>query len=183
MPRSRNPRFGQRRIKMLRPICSNGCEGLTADWYATCPHDPYIGVGEKRVTTPVYSEPREDGSVIVEKMEERVTFEIRPNWAEVTVSMKVNAGQGVERARRKGFILPTELNSPAYPNGIARLCEFRGCYWQHDLLDTRFGVFCKEIEAKRVAQDRQTATARCSTEPPRSTTWLKAGKQLDEIAI
>lgn len=183
MPRSRNPRFGQRRVKMLRAICREGCDALSADWWTSCNHDPYVGVGERRLKTPVYSEPREDGSVVVEGMEETVSWVPRPNWIEVTVSMKVNSGRGVERQRLRGAILPEELRSPAFPFGIARMCEFRGCYWQHGLMDTRYGVFCKEIEAKRVAQDQSDGDGNPLYGATEILHGARMREQLDRIVI
>jgi hypothetical protein len=183
LPRSRNPRLGQRRVKMLRPICREGCAGLSVDWWRTCPHDPYIGVGERRLKTPVYSEPREDGTVIVEGMEETVSWQPRPNWLEVTVSMKVNSGNGVARQRAKGAILVTELRSPAFPRGIAAMCEFRGCYWQHGLLNTRYGSFCKEIEAKRVAQDQSDGDGNPLYGATEILHGARMREQLDRIVI
>lgn len=155
MRRARAPRFGQRRVKMLRPICRDGCQegpNPAHDWYLSCPHDPYVGKREKRTQVPIYSEPLEDGSVVLERMEERISWEAWPNFVQVTLTMMVNSGQGVEMGRAKGFILPSELRSPVYPAGLAPFCQFRNCFWQHGLTEYKVGVFCQELEARRVAQ-------------------------------
>ena len=154
--RARNLRMGHRSVKMLRPICRDGCQDgaeVPWDWYASCPHDPYVGKREKRTQVPLYSEPHEDGSVTIQGMEERASWEPFPNFAEITVSTRVNSGQGVEKARRKGFILPEELRSPLYPRGLAPMCQFRGCQWQEGLREYRYGTFCRELEARLVAFD------------------------------
>ena len=165
MRRARNPRIGLRGITMLRPICQNGisdpvkhpgrgtCQSgaeVAWNWYEDCPHDPYVGVRQNRFEVPIYSEPHEDGSRTIMEMEERVTWEPFPNFAEAVVDRRVNSGRGVERARRKGWILPEELRSPAYPNGIAPMCQFRSCRWQDGLVNYRNGTYCREMEARLV---------------------------------
>ena len=152
MRRAQNLRVGLRGVVMLRPACDKGCqEGeVSPDWYLACEHDPYVGVREKRVEVPIYSEPLDDGSVIVERMEERVSWEVWPNFAEAVVDLRVNSGRGVEKARGKGWILPQELRSPAYPNGIAEMCQFRGCRWQNGLVNYRNGTYCREVEARMI---------------------------------
>jgi hypothetical protein len=152
LKRTRVARFGHRRIKMLRPECDE-CNTPFAppQWWKDCEHDPYIGVREKRTQVPVYSEPLEDGSVVVERMEERVSWEPFPNITAVSLANHINSGEGVERARAKGRILPEELRSPAYPNGIAPMCQFANCRWQHDLKEYRDGTFCTPEEAKVVS--------------------------------
>lgn len=150
--RTRVARYGHRRIKMLRPDCEI-CDTADAPWgwWLTCEHDPYVGVREKRIQVPIYSEPLEDGSVVVERMEERVSWEPFPNRAQVSLANHINSGEGMERARAKGYIMPEDLRSPAYPNGIAPMCQFQNCFWQHDLREYRDGVFCREDEARVVA--------------------------------
>jgi hypothetical protein len=153
MRRARNLRIGLRGIVMFRPICKDGCTDgeFAPDWYNDCPHDPYVGVREHRVEVPIYSEPLEDGSRVVERMEERVSWTPWPNFAEATLDMRVNSGEGVNHARSKGWILPEELRSEAWPNGVAQMCQFRGCRWQEGLVTYRNGVYCREIEARIVA--------------------------------
>jgi hypothetical protein len=149
--RARNLRVGLRGITMLRPQCKD-CKGPDApvDWYLYCPHDPYIGVREKRVEVPLYSDIQSDGARIVEGMEERVTWEVWPNFAEAVVDMRVNSGNGVEKARRKGWIMLDEVRSEAFPNGIAPMCQFRSCRWQEGLVTYKNGVYCREYEARMV---------------------------------
>jgi len=156
--RSRNLRHGQRGIAMLRPICDTCQAGsnVASDWYLSCTHDPYVGVRMETRSVPVYAE-ADDGSgeMIVERMEERVRQYPWPNFTDITVSTRVNSGQGVNKARRKGFILVTELVSEAYPNGIAPMCEYRDCQWQEDLKQYRWGTFCREMEARMVGIDEE----------------------------
>jgi hypothetical protein len=151
--RTRASRFGHRRIKMLRPSCDQ-CSGPMAprDWYLTCEHDPYVGVREIRRQVPTYSEPDENGERTVLGMEEKVSWEPFPNRAAVSLANNINSGEGMERARRKGYIMPEELRSPAFPNGIAPFCQFHNCWWQHGLQQYNDGVFCNRDEAVIVAQ-------------------------------
>jgi hypothetical protein len=157
--RARQLTYGQRNIKMLRPICDTCTSGANVprDWYLTCQHDPYVGVREARRQVPIY-EDAESGEKVVTGVEERVSFAPWPNWTEATVSKRVNSGAGEDKARAKGFIRPTELRSEAWPDGIAECCEFRGCYWQEGLKETRFGKFCRTLEAKLVGFDETGRT-------------------------
>lgn len=151
--RARNLRVGLRAITMLRAICDQGCQDgddVPHDWYLECPHDPYIGVREKRVQVPIYSDEQEDGSRVLERMEERVTWEPWPNFVDVIHDLRVNSGNSVERGRRRGWILPEELRNELYPNGIAPMCQFKGCRWQDGLKKYRYGTFCREMEARLV---------------------------------
>ena len=154
--RARNLRVGLRAVTMLRPICKDGCQDgaeVAPDWYLECEHDPYIGKREKRTQVPIYSEPLEDGSVVLERVEERVSWDAWPNFCEAMVTLAANSGMGVEKARAKGWILPEELKSPLYPNGLAPMCQFRSCQWQEGLKEYRWGTFCREIEARLVGQN------------------------------
>jgi hypothetical protein len=151
--RARNLRVGLRCVTMLRPICRDGCQDgseVAQDWYKDCPHDPYIGKKQKTTQVPIYSEPLEDGSVVLKEMQDRITWEAWPNFVDVTVNIQVNSGLGLERSRAKGRILPEELRSPLYPNGIAPMCEFRACRWQEGLKEYRWGTYCREVEARLV---------------------------------
>jgi hypothetical protein len=151
--RARNLRVGLRCITMLRPICRDGCQDgidVPADWYNDCPHDPYVGRRQKITQVPIYSDPLPDGSVTLKEMQDRITWETWPHFVEVALNMAVNSGRGVDRGRRKGYILPEELRSPVYPNGIAPMCQFRSCRAQEGLKEYRWGTFCREIEARMV---------------------------------
>jgi hypothetical protein len=90
-------------------------------------------------------------SVTVERMEEQVTFEVWPHLAQVSTSNNINSGEGIQRAKEKGYIFPEDLRAIAYPNGIAPMCEFGNCFWQHDRRQYRDGVFCQEYEARIVS--------------------------------
>jgi hypothetical protein len=72
-----------------------------------------------------------------------------PNWTQITVGRGVNRGEGVERARAKGYIFPEDLRSPIWPDGIKPRCQFRDCFGE-DLQSYTTGTFCREIEAKMV---------------------------------
>lgn len=150
--RARNLRVGLRCVTMLRPICTICQSGqeVAADWYKECSHDPYVGKKQTTYQEAIYSDPLPDGSVTLERMEDRFKWETWPHFVEVAVNIQINSGMGVERGRRKGYILPEELRSPAYPNGIAPMCQFRSCRWQVGLQEYRWGTFCREIEARMV---------------------------------
>ena len=184
--RARNLRFGLRAVKMLRPICRDGCQDgaeVAWDWHLSCPHDPYVGKREKRTQVPIYSEPHEDGSVSLEGMDERISWEPYPNFSEVTVSTRVNSGTGVNKARRKGFILPEELRSPLYPTGIAPMCQFKGCYWHEGLREYRYGTFCRELEARLVGFDEHDAEGNPLYGAMEVHHEAKRQKQLDAVVV
>lgn len=157
--RARNLRHGQRGVTMLRPICDVCQSGhnVAWNWYETCPHDPYVGIRTESRSVPIYRD-ADDGSgeKIVERMEERSRIYPWPNFANVTVSTRVNSGQGVAKAKNKGFILLHELTgSEAFPDGIAPMCEYRDCQWQEDLKVYKWGTFCREQEARMVGIDEE----------------------------
>ena len=167
MRRVTSVRFGQRSLKMLRPVC-RVCQvgdNIPRDWYKDCTHDPYLAVAETKVPVTVYEDIVDEkgeptGTKKVVGVEHTVEFRVVPNWVEISLSTRVNSGRGLEMAQAKGFILPEELRTPAYPDGIAPICQFRECYAQDTpegkkLLRTRWGDFCREIEAKMVAVDER----------------------------
>lgn len=149
--------MGQRSITMLRPVCRicQRTDNVPWDWYTTCPHDPYVTVVTRRVNEPEYGPENPDGSREVIGTRVVETYEVRPNVQETALTMRVNSGDGVIKARKKGFILPSELRSPAYPGGIADACQFRDCKYQQGLVAYRNGTYCREIEALLVAIDEQ----------------------------
>jgi hypothetical protein len=133
-----DPRIGQRSVKMLRPVCRI-CEGRgrrARDWLPGCTHDPYITMA-RIPDAPQFEDMLDDEGKPTghQRLVEGAVshFEPKPNVAEITLSMKVNSGMGVEKQRAKGFILPSELRSPHFPNGIAEACQFRGCREQKNL--------------------------------------------------
>lgn len=144
-----------RSIKMVRPRCQT-CQrapGQVIDWWKTCTHNPYIGLREVHTPEPIYSEPDSQGRRTVLGVEDKVYWEAIPNLKSVDLNIRTNSGEGVERARRKGCILPEELRTPEFPNGIAQMCQYRGCE-SHDIrFHTAYGDYCREIEAKLVAAD------------------------------
>ncbi len=164
-----NLRNGERSIKLLRPvcyICNDGGPNTPFDWVGRCTHDPYVTSVRSVVLEPKWGETRPDGSRVQVGTQEVVTFKPHPNWAEITFSYKVNSAQGPSWAFNKGMIPPDELRSPHFPFGIARCCQFKGCYQQSGLREypqTAYegipaGWFCREEEAALVmfADDAET---------------------------
>ena len=182
--RKQNPKIGLRSITMLRPICKEcTANGITPGWWETCPHDPYVGQRQKTTKVPIYSEPLEDGTVTLERVEDRISWEVRPHLVDAAVAMQVNSGQGVERARRKGRILPTELRTTAYPNGIAPFCEFAGCRNQEGLRLYRWGTFCSELEARLVGQTTTDSTGNLIYGARETLNEGKRRRQLDAVPV
>lgn len=194
MRRATSLRHGQRTVKMLRPVCPvcNDGDNVPQDWYKSCTHDPYMAVAEKRIPTTLYeaildAEGNPTGEKRVVGQEQRAEFKPAPNWVEVALTLQVNSGRGVEVGKaRKGYIEPHELRTELYPDGIAPCCQFRGCYAQltpagKPLLRTRYGDFCREVEARLVgfAERGQGAL---------EVGWnqgsiARRNSQLDEVAI
>lgn len=147
-----------REIKMLRPICAiceeqvGGVKFLAPNWFEDCPHDPYVGVRERRVTQPIYEpvDPEDpDGPKRITGMDTIVSTEPVPNWVSITHGGGVNKGRGVDRMLRRGYIFPQQLKSPIWPNGLKRRCQFRECYAE-DLTKYVNGWFCRKEEAQLV---------------------------------
>lgn len=149
--RQRNVRVGQRGLKMLRAQCDICQDGPNVPnlWMEDCPHDPYVGVRERHWDEPEYVDKGNGVNEII-GTKEKVEFVAWPNFVDITLASYFNSNRNLQIARAKGFILPEELRSPAFPNGIAPLCQFRDCYWQDDLKTYRWGTFCREEEAKLV---------------------------------
>lgn len=151
-------RLGIREIVMLDPrcdICQNEENAGTA-WYRRCPHDPYVTVAEVPDPKPVYEDdPENSGRRRVVGMDQGVRYVTIPNTRGITLSKGSMDGLGVVNARRKGFILPSELRSESFPNGIAEACQYRDCKYQRDLKEYAIGnglrgTFCREEEAQLV---------------------------------
>src|SRR5258706_9669616 len=93
-----------RAAKMVRPICTDCQKGLDtpAGWYDVCEHDPYWSLAPKVIKTPRY-ETDEDGDMILAETQVRTKMIRVPNITEVIISVRQNDGQGVQKARNKGF--------------------------------------------------------------------------------
>lgn len=144
-----------RRVKMLRPICATCQRGpdVPEDWWKNCTHNPYVTIAEKPVTTPVY-EDLPDGRKKLTGTETIVEWFERPNWVQITAIPRVNnASQVTQKRQRHGFIMPSELRSPEFPNGIADCCEFNNCFIQEGVKQYRWGRYCRDTEARFVGHD------------------------------
>ena len=155
---------GERSITMLDPRCKlcQTADNAGRDWYRNCPHDPYVTVVPVKEQRPVLedeldAEGEPTGRKKITGMEEFVSYHPRPNTREISLSMGVNSGKGVEWGRAKGFILPSELRSPTYPNGIAEACQYRDCKYQLGLKEYTSGTFCRKEEAQ-IVWYRETGT-------------------------
>jgi hypothetical protein len=146
--------YGHKSYTFLRPICHICQRGdnTPRDWYKHCTHDPYITYAETSYLKPEYDE-QEDGTKIVVRRTEVVTTTPKPNWVEISASVRINGGEGAADARRKGFIRPSELRNELYPDGIAECCEWSDCKVQEGLKDYKYGRFHSALEAKRCALD------------------------------
>lgn len=150
-------RVGIRSVTMLDPrcrICQNA-ENVARDWYRSCPHDPYVTIVPIKEPRPVLEDEVVDGKPTGRKkvtgMEDFISYHPRPNTRGISLTNGSNSGNGVEWARRKGFILPSELRSPTYPDGIAETCQFHDCKAQTGLKRYgAWGTYCRETEARLV---------------------------------
>ncbi len=163
------PQYGVRSITMLRPICREcqSQENSPVGWWLSCTHDPYVTMRRVKAIANVYEGERTEAQVLasgqparVIRQEEVISFSPYPNAVEIAASPKVNGGSGVRMAEGKGFVLPSELRSPHFPNGIADACEFRACRKQEGLksyviYEDENGYlteakFCRDQEARLV---------------------------------
>lgn len=158
-PRARRLTTAGRTIKVLRPVKGPSCDcdkGLMG-WGKKCPHNPYVAYVPRKYPVPVYEDVLEDGKPTgvkrVIRTEEHVSYESRPNWKEVTLNPRLGGSTRLDKALAFGCIFPRDLRSPEYPDGLDDVCQFRGCFQQRQpdgkpLLDTKYGKYCREIEAK-----------------------------------
>lgn len=188
LPKEGPIRWGFREIKMLRPIC-DVCAPNTAkakkQWWLECPHDPYVGTRTFKSVEREYADEIDDktgeptGARIVSGTVERAVERPWPNLVQISHSTMHNMGSSVDKARtEKGYILPSELESEAYPNGIARFCEFRECFNQKGL--KRYGetFVCREEEALRIYESESGVTIELHNGKKRNE---QIGKRLAEM--
>lgn len=148
-------RGGHRSLTMLRPVC-RPCEKeyeRAKGWWRNCTHDPYITMvpvptsEQEWVDEIVNGEPTGRKVKVEGSVKEYMAYEVRPNVVHVSISPRVNGAFGLANARYKGFIRPSELRSPHFPNGIAETCEFHGCKQQVGLVEYKSGRYCRRDEA------------------------------------
>ncbi len=151
-------RVGIRSLTMLRPVCRicEAGDNAPLDWYRSCRHDPYVTQVPIDEQVPEY-EPEmvngvPTGRQLVKGMRTARRWEPRPNAVGISVSEGTNGGveTGRRHARAKGFIMPSELRSPSYPDGIRDTCQFHDCKQQQGLKRYTVGIFCREMEAQLV---------------------------------
>lgn len=151
---------GVRDIKLLRPIChicAPEVEKAGWGWWDRCEHDPYVGEKGEFISVPVYEDdPEIPGARILVKRNERTVLRPFPNFVGVAKGRRYNNGRGPEdKSLWYGYIDPKDLRSPAYPNGIAPLCEYLNCFWQEGLKTYESGTFCQEREAILVYENER----------------------------
>jgi hypothetical protein len=153
--REENLTYNHRQKKMLRPICDLCQEGdnVPRDWVLRCDHDPYISYREQTWLVPEYEDEVVDGQptgnrVVTGRVERSRTVP-QPNWVMVSMTKRINGGQGDKRGFYRGFIRPSNLRNELFPEGIAECCEWGNCMWQQDLVEyEELGFYCREYEAK-----------------------------------
>lgn len=134
-----------RTIKMVKPHCKE-CQWPPRDeWWVNCPHDPYVNQSTFEVTEPVFGED-EKGDTIVEKMVTKMKVKRTPNFTQVALNERINSGQGVKLAQKKGFKFSTELGHPPF-------CQYRDCWEPDPKLRTEHGDFCSKQQARLIAAD------------------------------
>jgi hypothetical protein len=135
-----------RTMKMCSPHCSI-CQVPNAplNWYMFCEHDPYITKTERPVREPVVEDdPDTPGQRIVTGEKTKLVYTETPNFTQVAVDVRMDAGNGYRIARECGFKEPQEL-------GFSPFCQYRDC-WKQDLpiKTTQYGSYCSEIHAKLI---------------------------------
>lgn len=175
-----------RTIKMLQPICpetinletgsaSPGCETKHKDfgaWWQKCEekgHNPYIQVFEHPVRTPVV-ETTEDGRRLIVGYKEELELRESPRTIQVPLGPRFNSGQFLEEKRFfHGYKYPHEM-------GYADMCEFRNCFAPNPEINTRYGAFCREDEARMITADARHTVLEVLNPEKRAT-------QIEEINV
>lgn len=147
---------GMRTIKMLQPICME-CQPLYRHplWWKLCTHKGDEGLDylfETRQETkevPILGKKEVNGverDVIIAT--EQVVVERRqPNLQQVPTHERINSGKSMGNALYHGCVRPEDL-------GYRKMCEYGNCFEQPDqLLDTPYGFFCTDQQARLVAAD------------------------------
>lgn len=163
-----------REVKMMYPSCPSnpdtgfeGCEDrmdIPRDWWNHCEHDPYY-TDTMRVERKAVTEVDEDGVQTVTGYTEKFIPERKPNLTQVGLSIRQNSAKGIDKARRRGWILPEE--HPSDP--LAPFCQFRDC-WSQDLnvRSPIYGDYCMELQAKAIAMDQNGKTVEVLAESKRA---------------
>ncbi len=191
---------GLRSITMLRPICRSCqyAENAPRDWYRSCRHEPYVTIVEEKEDVPEMTDELVDGVPtgrrIIGKITQVVTYHPQPNATKRELMVSSNSNQGVNIARAKGCIFPSQLRSKYYPNGIADTCEFVGCFKQTDLkvyeMQTEVGMqvmgrYCRRDEAALVWQvmtEKVQEVGQWSPEARQARTQMLAASQIQVVS-
>lgn len=139
-------------IKMLKPQCplerqddedsfENPCSEDGGAWWVDC---------EKRGHDPYYT--------TIKKGDQEVR---RPNLTQVALNIRVNSGQGVESAKRRGRKMPEEM-------GLAPFCQYLDCWSQNiKFKNAEYGDYCTEDQLKMVMVDVNEVTLEVLNEKKR----------------
>jgi hypothetical protein len=177
--------YGHREIKMLRPICgicAPSDMNAAPRWWETCNHEAYVGQRAETLTIPVYEDSLDDagqptGERIITGENSTTTARPFPNLVAVSRTPRLDSGLGVEKGRRRGFILPEELECAAYPNGIEPFCQYAQCFSQ-ELSKFRNGDYCSEDHAARAYDDEVGKPAEVYDRPRRMEQLAGRGKEV-----
>jgi hypothetical protein len=146
-----------RAVKMAVPQCEICQETGAAQWWNKCPHNPYVTNVREDVIVPkikcmVCGKQVPEGVFShcgVQNFEQtgettKPTFIPRLNTREVRIDEVSDGGRSLEKSIRKGWKMPTEF-------GFSPICEFSRCYEANPRVNTAWGLYCCEEEAKLVA--------------------------------
>lgn len=154
-----------RMMKLLRPRCdeekmralglpeSDACQSgkqTREDWHERCPHQPYVELARRASKTPnlvpiLDEDGNKTGRSKIADWSEEVWFEEKPNIVQVTISKRVNSYLGLNDALAKGFRVPS-----------TPFCEYIDCYSQDIIIETKYGKYCNEMQARYVAADARS---------------------------
>jgi hypothetical protein len=167
--------FAIRMVKLVAPQCRVCTEGPhAADWFRTCPHDPYFHAQEVPEVVEE-REPQPDGTYLVTDRKTVVRVRRMPNLRQVPHSPR-HLGYALRNKLLKGFALPEQL-------GILPFCQFGDC-WSQDLPERWRGVvhgdYCSEAHAKVMAAQHESVSLEIGEDPgPRA----KRADQLARVAF
>jgi hypothetical protein len=148
---------GGRTLKMIQPVCPESAKGSGCEtqydvaWWKHCEeagHNPYYQVGEEVIRTPIIAE-SESGRKLITGYDEEIELVESVRTNQVPFYNRVGSKQAPEEKHFfHGWKYPEEL-------GYAPMCEFRNCYAPNPGIKTRFGMYCREEEARIVIADER----------------------------
>lgn len=165
-----------RMVKMVRPLCAEGCANTGRGWWENCTHDPYHSTQEVPQETPNL-ETDENGNTYVTGKTTKVLYKRIPNISQVALTTRIRSKLGVQAQLARGWKFPADVDpGDGKHTGYSAMCEFRDCYAPNPKVKTEAGSYCSPNHAKAILMKERGLTQEVYDKE-------KARKQLDAVSL